>query len=95
MQHVTFDKRQLKLVTLIKNYPPSRSVVSGNTGLTCHLSEQLSLIIEPITAEQSGCDIDSTVLCLIDSLNDRLSMTDLSQNRAILKSIKRPKSAPK
>ena len=82
----TIDKgeQDCQMVLLIKDHkgwveesnepPPSRPVVSGNTGLNCHLSELLSHIIEPITAEAPGNEIDSTaeMLHIIEQLNEKL-----------------------
>ena len=55
--------------------PPSRPVVSGNTGLNCHLSELLAHIIEPVTKEAPGLEIDSTseLLTRIEEINSKLS----------------------
>ena len=54
---------------------PSRPVISGNTGLNCHLSELISNIIEPVAYEQEGRDIDSTddMICKIHQLNSKLA----------------------
>ena len=46
--------------------PPSRPVVAGNCGLNNHLSELISHIIEPITTESIGCEIDSNPRCCIE-----------------------------
>ena len=53
---------------------PSRPVVSGNTGLNCHLSEIISHLIDPIALEQSGNEIDSSddMLARIQSINEKL-----------------------
>ena len=53
---------------------PSRPVISGNTGLNCHLSEIISQIIEPIAYEQNSRDIDSTddMIAKIEKLNSKL-----------------------
>ena len=52
---------------------PSRPVVSGNSGLNCHLSELVAQIIEAIPYEQSGCEVDSTdyLIDLVKILNDK------------------------
>ena len=54
---------------------PSRPVVSGNNGLNCHLSELVSLLIEPVAFEHDGSEVDSTddMLAKINELNSRLS----------------------
>ena len=54
---------------------PSRPVVSGNNGLNCHLSELVSLLIEPVAFEHSGSEVDSTddMLAKINELNSKLS----------------------
>ena len=54
--------------------PPSRPVISGNAGLNCHLSEIISLLIEPVAMESKGFEIDSTneMLSKIDSLNSQV-----------------------
>ena len=39
---------------------PTRPVISGNSGLNCHLSELNSMIIEPPAFEHSGNEVDST-----------------------------------
>ena len=50
---------------------PSRPVVGGNSGLNCHLSEMIAHVIEPITSQTFGAEIDSTseMLTKIDKLN--------------------------
>ena len=55
--------------------PPSRPVVSGNTGLNCHLSELLSMVLEPVTKEAQGSDVDSTneLLHRVELLNSKLT----------------------
>ena len=55
--------------------PPSRPVVSGNCGLNCHLSELISHVIEPLTSELEGCEIDSTLEMLnkVDEFNEKMS----------------------
>ena len=55
--------------------PPSRPVVAGNCGLNSHLSELISHILEPITLEAPGCEIDSTseMLSKIDKINCELA----------------------
>ena len=40
--------------------PPSRPVISGNSGLNRHLSEMISLVIEPVANEAEGFEVDST-----------------------------------
>ena len=54
---------------------PSRPVVSGNCGLNSHLSELISLVMEPVTNEASGHEIESTTEMLhrISELNKRLA----------------------
>ena len=54
---------------------PSRPVISGNNGLNRHLSEFLSLILEPIAMETDGLEIDSSneMLSKIDELNKIIS----------------------
>ena len=54
--------------------PPSRPVISGNCGLNCHLSELISHVLEPITRESPGPEIDSTteMLSKIDMFNESL-----------------------
>ena len=66
---------------------PSRPVVSGNNGLNCHLSEIVSMIIEPVAYEQSGCEVDSTddLLAKIDSLNENLPIHRETNNDDISK----------
>ena len=63
--------------------PPSRPVVSGNTGLNCHLSELLSNVLEPITKEAPGSEIDSTkeLLDKINKLNEKLSKVPNSSSK--------------
>ena len=55
--------------------PSSGPVVSGNCGLNSHLSDLISLAMEPITSEASGHEIDSTtdVLHKITDINNRLA----------------------
>ena len=55
--------------------PPSRPVISGNAGLNCHLSEIISLLIEPVAMESKGFEIDSTneMLSKIDNLNSKIA----------------------
>ena len=38
--------------------PPTRPVVAGNSGLNCHLSEIVSTLIDPVTFEEQGNEID-------------------------------------
>ena len=54
--------------------PPSRPVCSGNKGCNRHLSEVLSLILEPLGHAIGGSDIDSTegLLYEICELNKKL-----------------------
>ena len=54
--------------------PPSRPVCSGNRGYNRHLSELLSLVLEPVSHALQGYDIDSTgeLLMKIESLNEQL-----------------------
>ena len=51
--------------------PPSRPVISGNVGINRSLSELLSLVIEPITADMGGDAIESTsdMLNKIEEIN--------------------------
>ena len=51
--------------------PPSRPVCSGNSGYNRHLSEVVSLVLEPLGHAVGGCDVDSTgdLLAEIDKLN--------------------------
>ena len=67
------------MVLLIKDHkkwsvdsgkPPP--VVSGNTGLNCHLSELLSHILELITSKYNGAEFDCT--CQILKQIEDLSM---------------------
>ena len=62
------------MVTWPGHPPPSRPVVSGNTGLNCHLSELISHIIDPIAFEQDGSEVDSTddLLYRIGKMNERI-----------------------
>ena len=62
--------------------PPSRPVCSGNQGFNRHLSEILSMILEPVGHAVGGSDIDSTggLLEKIDALNDRLNSNDQALN---------------
>ena len=43
--------------------PPSRPVCSENQGMNKHLSEIVSMILEPIAHAAKGADIDSTKSC--------------------------------
>ena len=54
--------------------PPSRPVCSGNRGFNRHISEILSLILEPLGHAIGGNDIDSTgeLLSKVRSLNETL-----------------------
>ena len=54
---------------------PSRPVVAGNVGLSSHLSELIIHVLELITLESPGSEIDSTsdMLSRIDKLNDKIS----------------------
>ena len=72
---------------------PSRPVVAGNMGLNCHLSELISHIIDPISYEHSGNEVDSSddLLAKIEKLNETISrksrpdqnMDDLDQNERV------------
>ena len=55
---------------------PSRPVVSGNSGLNCHLSELISLVIEPISFEHNGNEIDSTddLIAKLNIINEKKSL---------------------
>ena len=58
---------------------PSRPVISGNTGLNCQMSELMSNIIEPITYEHDGRDVDSTddMIVRLKNLNEKLSKPEI------------------
>ena len=91
-------EQSCNMVLLIKDHkkwsnssnlpPPSRPVVSGNMGLNCHLSEMLSSILEPITSDANGSEIDSTteMLARIKSLNSKMSKIDGPKNEYIFES---------
>ena len=51
---------------------PSRPVISGNSGLNCHLSEMISMIIDPLAYEHNGNEVDST-----DDMLDKLKVLTL------------------
>ena len=72
--------------------PPSRPVVSGNSGLNRHLSEMISLVIEPVASEADGFEVDSTgeMLAKIDELNDKLSNGLPNPNPELLGFVKEP-----
>ena len=72
---------------------PSRPVVSGNTGLNCHLSELLSQILEPINSESSGAEIDSTceMLKRIEDLNVKFKNKSIFEAKT---SVDVPKQTP-
>ena len=59
---------------------PSRPVISGNSGLNCHLSEIISKIIDPVADEIEGNEVDSTdeMLAKINKLKVKLSNSNLS-----------------
>ena len=65
--------------------PPSRPVVSGNTGLNCHLSELLSLLLEPVSLESNGHEVDSTTELLnkIENLNHEFNNGLCDQNAPV------------
>ena len=67
---------------MILTPPPSRPVVAGNCGLNSHLSELISLVLEPITLEADGCEINSTseMLSRLDNINVKLSENKVSLN---------------
>ena len=54
---------------------PSRPVVSGNCGLNSHSHQLISLVMEPVTNESSGHEIESTTEMLhrISELDKRLA----------------------
>ena len=54
---------------------PSRPVISGNTGLNCHLSEIISHLIDPIAFEHCGNEVDSCddMLARIEKINEKLA----------------------
>ena len=58
--------------------PPSRPVCSGNKGYNRHISEILSLILEPLGHAIGGQDIDSKggLLAKICDLNEKLKDND-------------------
>ena len=59
--------------------PPSRPLCSGIQGFNRHLSEMLSIILEPLSHATQGNDIDSTsgLLEKICELNSRKRANDL------------------
>ena len=63
--------------------PPSRPVCSGNKGFNRHISEILSLILEPLGHAIGGQDIDSTggLLAAIGDLNETLKDKDWKKER--------------
>ena len=40
--------------------PPSRPVCEGNVGVTRHLSEAVSMVLEPLSHAMDGSDVEST-----------------------------------
>ena len=54
--------------------PPSRPICSGNVGFNRHISEVLSMILEPLGHALGGADIDSTggLLSKVAGLNEKL-----------------------
>ena len=54
--------------------PPSRPICSGKAGFNRHISEILSMVLEPLSHALQGYDIDSTggLLSKIDDLNKKL-----------------------
>ena len=67
--------------------PPSRPVCSGIKGFNRHISEVLSLILEPLGHAAGGEDIDSTggLLARIRDLNlalDKKRVDSREENRA-------------
>ena len=90
-------EQSCNMVLLIKDHkkwsnssnspPPSRPVV--NMGLNCHLSEMLSSILEPITSDANGSEIDSTteMLARIESLNSKFSKINGPKNEYSIESI--------
>ena len=54
--------------------PPSRPVCGGNKGFNRHLSELLSLLLEPTGHAIEGNDIDSTseLLLKVEKLNEQM-----------------------
>ena len=52
--------------------PPSRPVCEGNVGITRHLSEAVSMILEPLAHAMCGADVDSTgdFLSKVDKFNN-------------------------
>ena len=67
--------------------PPSRPVCSGNRGFSRHISELLSLILEPLGHAAGGSDIDSTggLLAKIKDLNERLATKDWMEDSGGIK----------
>ena len=61
--------------------PPSRPVCSGNQGMNKHLSEIVSMVLEPLAHVSKGEDIDSTgeLLEKIEKLNVRRKNGELQQ----------------
>ena len=57
-------------------------MVSGNVGLNCHLSEVISYLIDPVTYEEGGNEIDSTdeLLARIDKINEKISHGHVETN---------------
>ena len=67
---------------------PSRPVVSGNSGLNCHLSEVISMIVEPLAFESEGNEVDSTddMIDKIQKLNVKLSAEKSLNGQKIVES---------
>ena len=66
--------------------PPSRPVCSGNQGFNRHLSEVLSMVLEPVGHALGGPDIDSTggLLNRINEVNSALNhKVETDQNSSI------------
>ena len=59
--------------------PPSRPVCSGNRGFNKHLSELVSLILEPLAHSMEGADVNSTGSFLekINDLNYKIESSNL------------------
>ena len=72
--------------------PPSRPICSGNVGFNRHISELLSMILEPLGHALGGADIDSTggLLSKITELNTKLESDADSCDRETGASNKHP-----
>ena len=62
--------------------PPSRPVCEGNVGVTRHLSEAVSMVLEPLSHAMDGSDVESTgdMLSKVEEFNQSTDKPTQTRN---------------